>query len=73
MHTMIPKLARSRAVCLRAVRPQAVRRRPRVALLLAAAVAAGGPVIAATGASAASGHGHGGSLEPGNLLVSGSV
>jgi hypothetical protein len=73
MHTMIPKLARSRAVRLRDVRPQVVRRRPRVALLLAAAVAAGGPVIAATGASAASGHGHGGSLEPGNLLVSGSV
>ena len=61
MHTMIPKLGRPRV------------RRPRVALLLAVAVAAGGPVIAATGASAASGHGHGGSLEPGNLLVSGSV
>ena len=40
MHTMIPKLARPRAV-----------RRPRVSLLLALAVAAGGPVIAATGAS----------------------
>jgi hypothetical protein len=47
--------------------------RPRVSLLLALAVAAGGPVIAATGASAASHGGHGGLLQPGNLLVSGSV
>ncbi len=36
-------------------------------------MAAFGPVLAATGASAASGHGHGGFLEPGNLLVSGSA
>jgi hypothetical protein len=64
MHTMIPKLARSGAVR---------HARPRVSLLLALAVAAGGPVIAATGAGAASGHGHGGVLQPGNLLVSGSV
>ena len=73
MHTMIPKLARPRAVLPRSVLPRAVRvPRPRVSLLLALAVAAGGPVIAATGASAAS-HGHGGLLQPGNLLVSGSV
>ena len=41
--------------------------------MLALAVAAGGPVVAATGASAASGDGHGGGLRPGNLLISGSV
>ena len=74
MHTMIPKLARPRAVLPRSVLPRAVRvPRPRVSLLLALAVAAGGPVIAATGASAASHGGHGGLLQPGNLLVSGSV
>ena len=46
--------------------------RPRVSLLLALAVTAG-PLVAATGASAASHGGHGGLLQPGNLLVSGSV
>ena len=47
--------------------------RPRLSLLLAVVVTAAGPVIAATGASAASAADHGGSLRPGNLLVSGSV
>ena len=47
--------------------------RPRLSLLLAVAVTAAGPVIAATGASAASAAGHGGFLRPANLLVSGSV
>jgi hypothetical protein len=47
--------------------------RPRLSLLLAVAVTAAGPVIAATGASAASAADHGGFLRPGNLLVSGSV
>jgi hypothetical protein len=47
--------------------------RPRLALLLAVVVTAAGPVIAATGASAASAADHGGFLRPGNLLVSGSV
>jgi hypothetical protein len=75
---MIPKLARPWAARPQGVGPQggppwpARRLRPRVSLLLALTVAAG-PVLAATGARAASGHGHGGFLEPGNLLVSGSV
>jgi hypothetical protein len=65
---MSPKLARPRAVL-----PKAERRpRPRVWLVLALALAAGGSTVAATGASAASHGGHGGFLQPGNLLVSGS-
>jgi hypothetical protein len=47
--------------------------RPKLSLLLAVVVTAAGPVIAATGASAASAADHGGFLRPGNLLVSGSV
>ena len=66
MHTMVPKFARPRTVRTKAVRPS------RVSLLLALALA-GGSLVAATGASAASGQGHGGFLLPGNLLVSGSV
>jgi hypothetical protein len=47
--------------------------RPKVPLLLALTAAVGGSLFAATGASAASARDHGGFLQPGNLLVSGSV